>query len=310
LTAPAPARHVLIVDDHAPNVHVLAEVLRDRYRVSFATTGSRALELAPAADLILLDVQLPDVDGFEVCRRLKADEATRDIPVIFVTARGQVSDETRGFDVGGVDYITKPISAPVVRARVRTHLELKENRDLLAELAARDGLTGAANRRGFDAALDREWRRARRAEQPLTLVMLDIDHFKLYNDRYGHARGDDCLRAVAGLLRDVCRRPGDVVARYGGEEFALVLPGIEGEGARSLTRSVWSRLAEQRLEHAASPTAPVVTASGGAVSHRPEDGGEPRLLVEHADRLLYAAKQAGRARVIHGDGLEKEGAGS
>jgi diguanylate cyclase (GGDEF)-like protein len=303
------ARHVLIVDDHPPNVHVLAEALRDSYRISFATTASRALELAPAADLILLDVQLPDLDGFEVCRRLKADEATQDIPVIFVTARGETADETRGFDVGGVDYITKPISPAVVRARVRTHLELKENRDLLAELASRDGLTGVVNRRGFDAALGREWRRARRAEEALTLVMLDIDHFKLYNDRYGHARGDDCLRAVAELLQDVCRRPGDVVARYGGEEFALVLPGIGGEGARTLTAAVWSRLAEHGMEHAASPTAPVVTLSGGAVSHRPGIDREPRWLIERADRLLYAAKQAGRARVVHGDGLDSEGAG-
>jgi len=308
VSAPEPARHVLIVDDHPPNVHVLAEVLRGSYRISFATTASRALELAPAADLILLDVQLPDLDGFEVCRRLKADEVTQAIPVIFVTARGEVADETRGFDVGGVDYITKPISPPVVRARVKTHLELKENRDLLAELASRDGLTGAVNRRGFDAALAREWRRARRAAEPLTLVMLDIDHFKLYNDRYGHARGDDCLRAVAELLQDVCRRPGDVVARYGGEEFALVLPGIGEEGARTLTAAVWSRLAAHAMEHAASPTAPVVTLSGGAVSHRPGNDGEPRWLIERADRLLYAAKQAGRARVVHADGLEWEGA--
>jgi diguanylate cyclase (GGDEF)-like protein len=227
-----------------------------------------------------------------------------------VTARGEVADETRGFDVGGVDYITKPISPPVVRARVRTHLELKENRDLLAELASRDGLTGAVNRRGFDAALAREWRRARRAAEPLTLVMLDIDHFKLYNDRYGHARGDDCLRAVAELLQDVCRRPGDVVARYGGEEFALVLPGIGGEGARSLTTAVWDRLSEHAMEHAASPTAPVVTLSGGAVSHRPGNDREPRWLIERADRLLYAAKQAGRARVVHGDLSESHEAGA
>jgi len=292
---------VLIVDDDPPNVKLLAEVLRDLCHLSFATTGARALELAAAADLVLLDVQMPAMDGYEVCQRLKAEAATRDIPVIFVTASGQVDDETRGFEVGGVDYITKPISPPVVRARVRTHLELKQSRDLLAELATRDGLTGIPNRRRFDELVATEWRRAVRDRGVLTLALLDVDHFKLFNDRYGHARGDECLQAVATALTGCCRRAADLVARWGGEEFALLLPGLDGPASLDLLGGALERVARLEIPHAGSPTAPVVTLSCGAVSLRPEGGSEPPDALEAADQQLYAAKEAGRNRGFHLD---------
>ena len=261
-------RRLLLVDDHPPNVHLLAEALRERYELRVATSGAKALALAAEGgiDLVLLDVVMPDLDGFEVCRRLKADERTWAIPVIFVTSLGEVDDETRGFDAGGVDYITKPISPPVVRARVRTHLELKEARDLLEELASVDALTGIANRRRFDGTLDREWRRALRSGSSLTLAIADVDHFKAFNDRYGHARGDDCLRQVAQAAAAACGRPADLVARYGGEEFGLVLPDTDGAGARVLLRAVLANVEELRVPHAASSCAPHVTLSVGSVS--------------------------------------------
>jgi len=225
------ASRVLIVDDQPANVHVLAEALGDSYELLVAISGARALELAPSADLILLDVMMPDMNGLEACRRLKAEEATRRIPVIFVTALEQTEDETQGFEAGAVDYIVKPINPAIVRARVRTHLELKAARDLLERLATVDSLTGIANRRRFDEVLRDEWRRSLRSSRVLTVVLADVDHFKAFNDRYGHAGGDACLRQVGETLSRLCRRPGEMAARYGGEEFALVLPETDVEGA-------------------------------------------------------------------------------
>ncbi len=296
-------RRLLLVDDHPPNIHLLAESLRDRYDIRFATSGARALALAAdgGIDLILLDVVMPGMDGFEVCRRLKADERTWPIPVIFVTSLGEVDDETRGFDAGGVDYITKPISPPVVRARVRTHLELKEARDLLEELASIDPLTGIANRRRFDGALDREWRRAFRSGSVLTLGIADVDHFKAFNDRYGHARGDECLRQVARAAAEACGRPSDLVARYGGEEFGLVLPDTDPAGARVLLGTVLTRVEDLALPHEGSSCADHVTLSVGAVSLVPGSADGAHAALERADRLLYEAKAGGRRRAVHRD---------
>lgn len=289
---------VLVVDDQPANVRVLAEALGSQYRVLFAKTGERALEIAAAGaiDLVLLDVLLPDLDGFEVCRELKSSPATRDTPVIFVTALEDVSDEARGFEVGGVDYITKPISPPLVRARVRTHLELKAARDLLAELASIDGLTGVSNRRRFDEALDLEWRRAIRDRSRLALALFDVDHFKRFNDRYGHALGDECLRKVARALAATWRRPGDVVARYGGEEFVAVLPGSDPRGVEASIQGVLGRVASLGIPHEGSTCSDVVTVSAGAVIGFAEQDQSPSQLVETADRLLYDAKQEGRNR--------------
>jgi diguanylate cyclase (GGDEF)-like protein len=305
MNAPSPhGRHgVLIVDDQPTNVHVLAEALRDEYTLYFATSGDAALARAAQGevDLVLLDVQMPGLDGFEVCRRLKADERTRGLPVIFVTTLGEVADETRGFDVGGVDYITKPISPPVVRRRVRTHLELKDARDRLEQLASNDALTGVANRRRFDACLDQEWRRAVRARHWLSLVLLDVDYFKRFNDHYGHARGDAGLTAVAHALASACRRPADLVARYGGEEFALVLPQTEPDGARALVLSALERVRELAIEHADSPCGPYVSLSAGALSLVPAERDNAADALKQTDWLLYEAKEGGRRQCIHLD---------
>ncbi len=298
-----PTKTVLLVDDEPANVRILAEVLKGDYHLVFATSGARAIELASASpvDLVLLDVQMPGLDGIEVCRRLKADPKTQGIPVIFVTALGEVDDETRGFDAGGVDYITKPISPPVVKARVKTHVELKEARDRLEILASLDALTGLANRRQFDVHFDHEWRRAMRGRSWLSLAILDVDHFKKFNDHYGHARGDDCLRTLAQALAGVCRRPADLAARYGGEEFALVLPDTDPAGARGFALSVLSRIDGLGIAHAASPVAAVVSASLGAVSLVPSGEISPEGALEVADQLLYDAKAAGRRQALHLD---------
>ncbi len=292
---------VLVVDDQPANVRVMAEALNDEYEIFFATSGVKALEIAAASgiELVLLDVVMPELDGFEICRRLKGDERTSSIPVIFVTAREETSDEARGFDVGAVDYITKPIRPPVVRARVRMQLELKRARDLLERLALLDPLTGIANRRRFDAALEEEWRRASRTGTWFSLALIDVDDFKAFNDAYGHARGDDCLRLVAQALSSVARRPGDLAARYGGEEFVIILPQTDGEAMVVQMERVLAGIEALRLEHKQSRAGSVVSVSIGAVSVIGAAEGRATEVLELADRLLYQAKENGRNRVVH-----------
>jgi diguanylate cyclase (GGDEF)-like protein len=294
---------VLIVDDQPANVRLMAEALKGEYELRFATSGAAAIEVAASGgvDLILLDVVMPELDGFEVCRRLKADERTSGIPVIFVTAREETEDETTGFDAGGVDYITKPAKPAIVRARVRTHLELKQSRDLLAHLAMVDPLTGIPNRRRFDTMLQIEWSRAARNQRWLSLAILDVDYFKRFNDTYGHARGDECLRAIAATASVLARRPGEIAARIGGEEFALILPDTDAGAMRDLMAGLLERVHELSIEHAGSDVAKNVTVSIGAVTLLPEREESPSDAVRIADQMLYQAKESGRAHCVHHD---------
>lgn len=290
---------ILVVDDIPSNVHVLSRILKDDYDIYFATDGEKALDLVQARmpDLVLLDIMMPGMDGFEVCRRIKADPATHDIPVIFISAKSEVEDETLGLEVGAIDFITKPISPPIVKARVRNHLLLKRQTDLLRSLSFLDGLTGIANRRRFDDAMAREWRRCARSNLPLSLIILDVDHFKAYNDHYGHQAGDECLRMVAEVLSDCARRPSDLVARYGGEEFVCLLPETDGPGAVRVAEGFRTSVAECRIPHAQSPVIPYVTISLGVATVIPSAEGSPEQLAEMADQLLYRAKRTGRNRV-------------
>ena len=290
---------LLLVDDQPINIQVLYRIFSPDYRVLMATSGAKALELCrdDPPDLVLLDVVMPEMDGNEVCRHLKSEEATRNIPVIFVTAHNDAAQETQGFEVGAVDFIAKPVNPATVRARVKTHLTLKHQSDLLRKMVFIDGLTGVFNRRCFDEQLATEWRRASRNASSLGLLMLDIDHFKRYNDRYGHQQGDDALRQVATAIKASLLRPGDLAARYGGEEFACILPATDFEGALSVAQRIAANVRSLQLEHADSPTAPVVTLSIGVALARPEPDASPEALLALADEQLYRAKHSGRARV-------------
>ncbi|MCP4901150.1 MAG: diguanylate cyclase [bacterium] len=291
---------VLIVDDESTNIRVLAEILQNLYQLRFATDGEKALEIATTQkiDLILLDVVMPKMNGYEVCRRLKSVDATHKIPIIFVTSMGEVEDETQGFALGGVDYITKPVSPPVVRARVKTHLALKEQTDLLEQLSLIDFLTKIPNRRRFDEVLQREFASAGRSKTWFTLMILDVDFFKQYNDSYGHTRGDDCLREIAMALELTFSRPTDLVARYGGEEFGIVLRDTGFEGSCNLVEKIHENLQKLELSHLQSSVADRVTVSLGAVSLVPDQTMTPTALLEKADTLLYEAKENGRMRGI------------
>jgi diguanylate cyclase (GGDEF)-like protein len=290
---------VLIVDDMVTNIEILDEVLGDEHEVLFATSGKDAIELATdqLPDVILLDVVMPDMDGYEVCARLKENDKTRDIPVIFITAMNQEEEESKGLNAGGIDYIAKPIRPFIVKARVRNHLELKRYRDSLRELSTLDGLTGIANRRKFDESLEYEWRCARRKQIPISLLMMDIDFFKAYNDHYGHLAGDDCLKRVARILCEVARRPADLPARYGGEEFALLLPETDAQGAMLVAKRFQEMIENQNIPHAFSSLAGHVTLSLGVATTIPLDSQLSSYLIKSADESLYMAKQGGRNRI-------------
>jgi len=291
---------ILLVDDHPPNIYLLAEALMEDHEIVVATNGAQALEIAsqePRPDLILLDILMPGMDGYEVCERLKSDAQTKPIPVIFITAKSGEDDETRGLGCGAVDYITKPFSMPIVRARVRTHLEFKKHRDMLENLSNLDGLTGIPNRRMFEAHLDRAWRLGAREESLVTVIMADIDHFKAYNDSQGHLAGDECLRKVARTINDQTRRPMDLVARYGGEEFVGVLYGSSPEGALAVAEGMRAAIERMALAHARSPVADHVTVSVGVASLVPSKDGSPTALVGAADQALYSGKESGRNAV-------------
>lgn len=304
VSAFAPTRalpRVLVADDDPINIAVITKALRGECEIVAVTSGARALARVEKGDidLILLDIVMPELDGLEVCARLKNNPATFSVPVIFVTGLDESTAETRGFAVGGVDYITKPIHPAVVLARVRTHLELKRTRDLLEQLASIDPLTGVANRRRFDAALEDEWRRACRSGRWLSLAIADVDHFKQLNDRHGHLTGDDCLKAIAVSLAQSARRAGDLLARYGGEEFGLILPNIDPP---MMVGIIYSTL--QGVSGAATEVLPrgeTMTISIGAISIVPFLDGTATEALAIADALLYEAKSGGRDRSLHLD---------
>lgn len=291
---------ILIVDDTPTNIQVLAEALRADYRVKVAGSGRMAFEIIARQglpDLILLDVMMPDMDGYEVCRRLKGDPRTKDIPVIFATAKSDPLDEEHGLRLGAVDYIVKPFHLPIVAARVQNHINLKLKTDLLESHALLDGLTSIPNRRRFDEDLASEWKRAHRAGSTISLIMLDVDHFKAYNDHYGHGAGDNCLRKVAGALAEAVVRPGDLAARYGGEEFVVLLPTTGHESATQIAERIRAQVEALRIPHDYSAAAAWVTISVGLASAIPSDCDGAAALLEKADNMLYRAKNAGRNRV-------------
>jgi len=422
---------ILIVDDVPDSLDLLNEMLRSQgYHTFVANSGLRAIDLAQRVqpDLILLDVMMPGMDGFETCRRLKAHPETMDIPVIFVSGCNETDDVVSGFDHGAVDYISKPVRLPEVKARVRSQLQTQSSSehqkrqtrrlrmivegmdeglilvgadgriqyanpaservlgykeaelagrplaDLLAEPAANDyaayfdrrdtqtrdpalercrgtrevllvqadgslrpmdlnlspmaqgeqlyvallhdiahhkqsetalqrvamadPLTGIANRRQFDACLEREWQRAIRNAKPLSLLVLDVDHFKLYNDLLGHAAGDQCLQAVASTVQAHALRATDLAARYGGEEFVLLLPDTPYAGAAKLADSIRADVERLRVPNPRSGTSDFVTVSVGAATFVPTKFDDMRSLFLAADRAMYEAKAAGRNGVV------------
>ena len=290
---------ILVIDD-SPEIHDLLDVrLRpEGLRVEHALAPAEGLALAARLqpDLILLDVEMPGMGGMEVCSRLKADPLTSMLPVIFLTGAESVDIKVRGFDLGAVDYVTKPFDAAELRARVRAALRTKRFHDMLAARAQLDGLTGLWNRGYFNQRLADEVHAVRRYRRPLSLLLIDVDHFKRLNDGYGHPFGDLVLQRIGEALAACCRAT-DAACRYGGEEFALILTETPGDGAAVIAERV--RQTVEAIELRPRGKVVTVTASLGVADAAtpPADGVSADWLVKRADLALYRAKDLGRNRV-------------
>lgn len=320
---------ILIVDDSRDSQVLLESTLRAAGYADLVVVGSsldafRVLGMDNKAsvstdiDLILMDILMPDMDGVEACRLIKSFEYLRDVPIIVVTVKDEINYLQRAFAAGAIDYITKPLNKMELLARVRSALRLKHEIDrrkfreqelisilnqleetvsMLKRLSSMDDVTGITNRRGLEDYLEQEWRRALRYEIPLSLILIDIDFFKSYNDTYGHQKGDECLRLVANVLNRALHRPADLAARYGGEEFMVILPNTDLEGANSVAERLRVEVEALGIVHPQSPVSKYVTISLGVATTIPRRGFSPAELIASADQALYQAKEDGRNRV-------------
>ena len=306
---------ILVVDD-SPTIRAALRGLLERmgHTVVEASDGKEALQMyrQDRPGLVLIDVVMPIMDGYESARYMRETKADEWVPIIFLSSKEADQDLDRAIEAGGDDYLVKPVSFVVLNAKIRAlqRLEsmrtkqLEMSRDLasanreLEKLSRQDGLTGIANRRYFDSYLVTEVRRGARERQPLSLILSDVDHFKAFNDCYGHQAGDDCLRRVAAALSSAGRRPADLAARYGGEEFAMVLPGTVLDGAVDVAQAVSRVIEGLAIPHERSAVDRRVTLSQGVVSLTPEKETSSEDLIQRADQALYLAKQQGRNRYV------------
>ncbi|MFI3189578.1 hypothetical protein BCS42_04985 [Crenothrix sp. D3] len=299
---------ILVIDDNPINLDVLCNYLTTTgAKVLVKKDGVSGIECAirKQPDIILLDIIMPDIDGYETCLRLKTEAITEAIPVIFISALVETIDKLKGFELGGVDYITKPIQIEDVLARIETHLkiinlqkQLEITNQRLHKLSMSDGLTQIANRRQFDSYLEQEWQRAMREKQSIALLIADIDFFKPYNDTYGHQGGDDCLKRVAQAIEEVLKRPTDLAARYGGEEFGVILPNTCIAGAIEISEQVCQAVRDLKIPHEKSSTASYVTISLGISCVIPEANHKLQDFIKTADNCLYKAKEQGRNQFV------------
>lgn len=290
---------VLIVDDMSANIAILSDLLQKDYKIRVAKNGKRALEIASGEekpDLILLDIEMPEMSGYEVCKILKNSSKTRDIPVIFVTAKNDVIDEEYGLNLGAIDYIKKPFHPAIIKIRVKNNIDLKIKSSKLEELSMCDALTSIPNRRFYQETYSKKYKEVLREKKNIAVIMIDVDNFKSYNDHYGHWQGDDCLKKVAHSLRRNLKRPTDMVARYGGEEFVVILKDIDKEGAKTVAESLVKSVYDMKIPHAYSSASEFVTISAGIALKEAEDSISQDELVKLADEELYRAKESGRNR--------------
>ncbi|AKL97213.1 phytochrome-like protein Cph [Clostridium aceticum] len=318
--------NILIVDDRVENLLVLEGLLESiDCNIIKATSGNEALGLMLEHDiaLVLLDVQMPEMDGFETAELMRGNDRTRHVPIIFVTA---IYKEKRfifkGYEIGAVDYLFKPIEPVILKSKVNVFLDLYRQKKLLKEqaqlleeklkevlvlqeangrlhsLSNLDGLTGIPNRRSFDEYMKRSWRDSIREQQPISIIMIDIDCFKAYNDHYGHIKGDECLIKVAKSLAASVKRPMDFVARYGGEEFVAILPKTDGKGATLVAEDLRKTIQQLAIEHKYSQVIPYITVSLGVATIIPKESYSIEAFIDSADKALYQAKLGGRNRVI------------
>lgn len=319
---------ILIVDDQPNNLRVLKDFLGTiDCNVMTAKSGNEALNFMHSHEfaLVLLDVVMQEMNGFELAERMRGSERTKGIPIIFITANSiDQGSVFKGYEVGAVDYLLKPVEPVILRSKVRVFLDLYQQRKLLkiqtelleanikellllkeanchlASISAQDGLTGIPNRRSFDQFIEMNWKNAMREQQPLSVIMADIDYFKSYNDSYGHLQGDDCLILVAKTLVSCLKRPNDLAARYGGEEFITLLPNTDKQGALLVAERMRKSIEKLALRHDQSKVASCVTISLGVAEIIPQPSDVIADFIKMADKALYVAKHQGRNQVRMG----------
>ncbi len=287
---------ILIVDDEPKNIQLVGSILKEEgFDVEFALSGEEALDWteSKAFDLLLLDIMMPGIGGYEVCRRLSSDDRSANISIIFFTAMGKAVDEAKGLELGAVDYIVKPVSPSIVKARVNTHLELKKKRNLLNRFSLVDALTGIANKQQLDHTLHREWRRANREGTPLSLAFVDIDFFQLFNDEFGRKKGDDCIRKVAGAILNSVRRPGDLAARYDGCLFAALLANTDDRGLKHIAGTLQSNVRTLDILNKTSPISDRLTLSVGGATRLPRAEITLQEFTETVKSTLRKAQKSG-----------------
>ena len=288
---------ILVVDDMTTTLLLLHDLLKDTYEVKIAKNGTKALEILESPndiDLILLDIEMPDINGYEVCKILKNNEQTKNIPVIFVTARNSEEDEEYGLNLGAIGYITKPFNKAIVKLRIKNYLNLKIKNDMLEKLSMYDGLTNIRNRRYFDETFEKTFSEIKRDKKSLAVLMIDIDFFKPYNDNYGHGQGDETLRKVAKALEKTIKRASDFVARYGGEEFVILLKDINKDGVEAVANNLLNAVRELKITHEFSKIENYVTVSIGVSYYNSSSDITKLELLLKADETLYNVKNSGR----------------
>lgn len=298
---------ILIIDDSAVQGEFLRSILQADYEVEIFQTAREGIDAAKEGgfSLILLDVIMPDMDGFTVLRELKATELTKHIPVILLTSLADVQYEERGLLLGAVDYVAKPVSPVIIRARVNTHVKLYHYQTEFKQQAMVDDLTGVANRRCYEGASVAKWREAARFGLPFSVCIFDIDHFKLYNDTFGHPAGDRVIASVAKTAASYFHRATDLFARYGGEEFVAVFVGSDGQSAFEFMKTIRQAVEDLHIPHN-SPVSPWVTISLGGVSLMPRAEDDYGTFLKIADTMLYDAKRLGRNRVVWSNGGKEQ----
>jgi diguanylate cyclase (GGDEF)-like protein len=287
---------ILVVDDDKFNLNVLSHILKSQYNVHVAKSGKQALKRVEQdkPDLILLDVLMPDMDGYEVLTELKNSDETRHIPVIFITGLTNAEAEEKGFFLGAVDYITKPFNNSIVMARVRNQLQIVHQIRTIERLGMIDALTNVPNRRSFDESIEFEWNRAIREQSFLSLLFMDVDFFKKYNDTYGHPQGDVLLQEIVRITSDTLRRSTDRVFRYGGEEFTVILPNTPVNAAVSIADTIRRNVQRTQIQNLNNSQPTAITVSIGVAGCAPQKGDSYNDLLERADSALYKAKGSGR----------------
>ncbi len=296
----APKPRVLIVDDVPADLQALGEILGDDYTVVSAGSGLEALRIAETdeVDLVLLDAQMPGMDGFETCARLKANTDTKDLPVILVGTPEDEIMEAKGLFQGAADFLPRPVRASAARARVKTHLENRRFREVLQRLSWLDAVTGIPNRERFEEALDNEWRRNARNRTPIALLLMEVDHFNQFCEIHGKSAGDETLRRLIDALTGGIQRAGDVVGRYNDRAFACLLPETDTLGAVSVGERVRAELNSMAIPHEGSESAPFVTLSLGVASLVPSRTDVLKDLTDSAEAALLRAQQRGGNQVV------------